>query len=234
VGDFDEAKVTALLKELFEGWKSPTPFAHVPVKHGDVAPANLAIATPDKENAIFLARQNLDLRDDDPDYPALYIANYILGGESGLDSRLMDRLRQKEGLSYSAGSSLNVPAIDRSARWTAPRSPRRRTSPRWRRDSRKARQGAQGRLHGGRTAAAKSGAIQQRVHDPLPGRGPWPAGGPSTHSTTGARSPSQGLRGSTPRAHRRRRQRRPAQVPGSGQAHHRQGRRLLQEIGDGS
>jgi len=118
VGDFDEAKATALLKELFEGWKSPTPFAHVPVKHGDAAPANLAIATPDKENAIFLARQNLDLRDDDPDYPALYIANYILGGESGLDSRLMDRLRQKEGLSYSAGSSLNVPAIDRSARWT--------------------------------------------------------------------------------------------------------------------
>lgn len=119
VGDFDEAKVTALLKGLFEGWKAPKPFAHVPVKHGDVGAANLRIDTPDKENAIFLARQNLDLRDDDPEYPALYVANYILGGGAGLDSRLGQRLRQKEGLSYSAGSSLNVPSIDRSASWSA-------------------------------------------------------------------------------------------------------------------
>ena len=42
--------------------------------------------TPDKENAIFFARQNVALRDDDEDYPALYVANYIMGGGAGFDS----------------------------------------------------------------------------------------------------------------------------------------------------
>jgi zinc protease len=119
VGDFDEQKVAALLKELFEGWKAPTPWARVPVKHGDIQPANLTVATPDKENAIFLARQNVDLRDDDPDHPALHVANYILGGGAGLDSRLGQRMRQKEGLSYAAGSGLSVPSVDRAATWSA-------------------------------------------------------------------------------------------------------------------
>ena len=119
VGDFDEARVTALLKELFDGWQAARPYARVPVKHGDIATANLTVATPDKENAIFLARQNVDMRDDDPDYPALYVANYILGGGAGLDSRFGHRMRQKEGLSYAAGSGLNVPAVDRSATWSA-------------------------------------------------------------------------------------------------------------------
>jgi zinc protease len=119
VGDFDEAKAAALIKELFEGWKAPQPYAHVPVKHADVPAANLEVQTPDKENALFLARQNIDLRDDDADYAALYIANYIIGGDAALDSRLGKRLRQKDGLSYDAGSSLSVPSVDRSARWTA-------------------------------------------------------------------------------------------------------------------
>lgn len=118
VGDFDEARVAALVKELFADWKAPKPWARVPVKHADVAAANLSIATPDKENAILLARQNLDMRDDDPDYPALFVADYILGGGAGLDSRLAMRLRQKEGLSYAAGSGLSVPAVDRSATWS--------------------------------------------------------------------------------------------------------------------
>ena len=118
VGDFDDANVAALLKELFENWKSVKPVERVPVKHGDIKPADLKIDTPDKENAIFLARENLDLRDDDPDYAALYIADYIIGGGADLASRMSDRLRQKDGLSYSAGSSLNVPSLDRSATWT--------------------------------------------------------------------------------------------------------------------
>lgn len=117
VGDFDEAKVAALLKELFGDWKAREPYAHVPVKNADVAGGREVVKTPDKENAIFLARQNIDLRDDDPDYPALYMANYIFGGGAGLDSRLMQRLRQKDGLSYGAGTGLTVPSIDRSAHW---------------------------------------------------------------------------------------------------------------------
>jgi zinc protease len=52
----------------------------------------------------------LRLRDDDPDYPALLLGNYVLGGSS--DSRLTRRIREKEGLSYSVGSWLTAAAQD--------------------------------------------------------------------------------------------------------------------------
>ena len=53
------------------------------------------------------------LRDDDPDYPALVLGNYMLGG-GGLNSRLMTRIRSKEGLSYGVGSQLQADAFDKS------------------------------------------------------------------------------------------------------------------------
>ena len=119
VGDFDEAKTAALLKDLFAGWTPKVPYERVPGEHRDIAPANRTVATPDKENAIFLARQNVALRDDDPDFPALYVANYILGGGAGFDSRLTSRIRQKDGLSYGVGSDLSVGSIDRAGAWSA-------------------------------------------------------------------------------------------------------------------
>ncbi|MBS4096461.1 MAG: insulinase family protein [Sulfuricella sp.] len=43
------------------------------------------------------------IKRDDPDYFALYVGNYVLGG-GGFDSRLIDEVRQKRGLAYSAYS----------------------------------------------------------------------------------------------------------------------------------
>jgi len=48
------------------------------------------------------------MRDADPDYPAMVMANYLFGG-GGLTSRLPDRVRNREGLSYSVGSSFTAP-----------------------------------------------------------------------------------------------------------------------------
>jgi zinc protease len=50
---------------------------------------------------------NVRMKDDDPDYAAMLIANYIFGGSGG--SRLFRRIRDKEGLSYGIGSGFNVP-----------------------------------------------------------------------------------------------------------------------------
>ncbi|MDQ3025059.1 MAG: insulinase family protein [Pseudomonadota bacterium] len=119
VGDFDETRVVALLKELLGDWKPKTPYERVTNEFREIPAADKSVATPDKENAVFIARQNMSLRDDDPDYPALYVANYILGGASGFESRLMTRIRQKDGLSYGVGSDLSVPALDRAASWSA-------------------------------------------------------------------------------------------------------------------
>ncbi len=119
VGDFDEAKVTALLKELFAGWEPKVPFTRVEREFRDIPAVERAIETPDKENAVFIARENVNMRDDDADYPALYVADYIIGGGAGFDSRLASRIRQKEGLSYGVGSELDVDSLDRAGAWTA-------------------------------------------------------------------------------------------------------------------
>jgi zinc protease len=56
------------------------------------------------------------LSDSDPEYPAVTLANYMLGGHT--TSRLYNRIRAKEGLSYGVGSVvLSDSALDRRTRW---------------------------------------------------------------------------------------------------------------------
>ena len=118
IGDFDSAEINKLAGDLFGNWKSPRPFARVPSVYRDVAAVNQSFPTPDKANAIFLAGFNLKVRDDNPDYPALLLGNYMLGG-GFLNSRLAARIRQKEGLSYGVGSGINISALDEYGRFTA-------------------------------------------------------------------------------------------------------------------
>ena len=117
VGDFDAKQVTAQLTGLVGSWKSMAPFVRVPRTHHDVPAINQSLETPDKANAIFLAGLNLALRDDDPDYAALVLGNYILGGGT-LYSRLGNRIRQKEGLSYGVGSNIQASAFDKTGSFT--------------------------------------------------------------------------------------------------------------------
>lgn len=105
VGDFDPVALRAQLESLFGGWRSPHPHGVLRTRHVEVAARKARFETPDKANAVVRARLNLALNVDDPEYPALLIANNILGGGS-LDSRLGNRLRQKEGLSYNVSSNL--------------------------------------------------------------------------------------------------------------------------------
>jgi zinc protease len=105
VGDFDPVAVRAQLEALFGNWRSARTHGVLRTRHVEIAARKARFETPEKANAIVRARMNLPLNVDDPEYPALLIANNILGGGS-LDSRLGDRLRQKEGLSYNVSSSL--------------------------------------------------------------------------------------------------------------------------------
>jgi zinc protease len=118
VGDFDPKEVQTLAESLFGSWKSPRPFARVPAVYADVAPLDKTFETPDKANATFVAGLILPIRDDDPDYPALVLGNYMLGG-GFLNSRLATRIRQKEGISYSVGSSFGAGALDKRGQFVA-------------------------------------------------------------------------------------------------------------------
>lgn len=113
VGDFDPQEITPLLNQLFQGWDSALPYTRVPNPYQNVAALDLSLPTPDKANAVFIAGMNLAIRDDDPDYAALVLGNYMLGG-GFLSSRLATRVRQQEGLSYSIGSQLSANALDRN------------------------------------------------------------------------------------------------------------------------
>ncbi|WP_165252087.1 M16 family metallopeptidase [Paludisphaera soli] len=112
VGDFEPSEVLPIVAKMLEGWKASKPYARVerPYQEG-LKPAIETIETPDKENAMYLAGTVFPLKDDAPDYPALSVGNFILGGGS-ISSRIADRLRGKGGLSYSAASMFNASPID--------------------------------------------------------------------------------------------------------------------------
>jgi zinc protease len=111
VGDFDEPAVKALVTELFGNWKSATIYQRLVSKYNPVPAINESIETPDKANAFFIAGLGMEMRDDNPDYPALVLGNYMLGG-GFLNSRLATRIRQKEGLSYGVGSQFFAGSLD--------------------------------------------------------------------------------------------------------------------------
>jgi zinc protease len=112
VGDFEPSEIMPILAKTFDGWKAEKPYARIERAYqADLKPERVTIVTPDKENAVYLAALSVPIKDDNPDYPALLVGNFILGG-SGLSSRITDRLRQKDGLSYGARSSLAASPLD--------------------------------------------------------------------------------------------------------------------------
>lgn len=118
VGDFNEAEIKSLLSKELSTWNSKKSFTRIESKVMPVKLANVNIETPDKANSMFLAGCNLEIKDSDPEYPAMIMANYILGG-GFLNSRLATRIRQKEGLSYGVGSQFSAEALDKSANFTS-------------------------------------------------------------------------------------------------------------------
>jgi len=112
VGDFDPDACVPILQETLSGWKAKQPYSRIVMSvPPGLTGGDHTINTPDKANATFVSGMLFRMRDDDPDYPTLEIADYLFGGSS-LSSRLANRVRQKEGLSYGVVSSLNVSAFD--------------------------------------------------------------------------------------------------------------------------
>ncbi|MCW5597823.1 MAG: insulinase family protein [Nitrosomonas sp.] len=110
VGDFDPKEAQQHLQQFFDDWKNPHPYQRIPMIYQEIEPINREIDTPDKANAVLQAGMNLKLRDDHPDYAALIVGNYLLGGSA--DSRLWRRIREQEGLSYNVASTLSASAFD--------------------------------------------------------------------------------------------------------------------------
>jgi zinc protease len=117
VGQFDKAAVLKQAEELFGDWKTSMKYARILVPYRKITPTNQKIETPDKENAMSFAAELVKMTDEDADYPAMIMANFMLGGS--LSARLPNRIRNKEGLSYGVGSQFSAPIKDDGAQFVA-------------------------------------------------------------------------------------------------------------------
>ena len=118
VGDFDPEPALAQVRQILNDWKSDVPVRRIErAAPKDLAGSKDEILTPDKANAVFMAGLAFPLKETDANFAALRIGNFMLGGGT-LSSRLGNRIRQKEGLSYGVTSVVTASPRDPSASFT--------------------------------------------------------------------------------------------------------------------
>ncbi|WP_124110777.1 M16 family metallopeptidase [Palleronia sp. THAF1] len=103
VGDITPDELGAILDELFSDLPQSTA-AEIPGDAGwKIAPGVEVIEYPTPQAVILFGHEGIER--DDPDFFAAYILNEIFGG-SGFNSRLMEEVRVKRGLTYGIGTFL--------------------------------------------------------------------------------------------------------------------------------
>ena len=117
VGDMDVAAVREALRLGFSDWAGGEPYARVPQPPVAREPLRLLLGTPDKQNATMSLQLELPLTDNDADYPALMMGNYLFGG--GGNSRLWKRIREQDGLSYDVYSNVSWSSFEPASGWAA-------------------------------------------------------------------------------------------------------------------
>jgi zinc protease len=102
-GDFSAADLKTKLEQLLGGWKYTQPSVPAFPKVKAKAVPGVFLATKTDVTQTFFNIGHLGGEFRDPDYPALEVAAQILGG--GFSSRLLQRIRTKEGWAYNIGAS---------------------------------------------------------------------------------------------------------------------------------
>jgi predicted Zn-dependent peptidase len=101
-GDFAKAALKAKIDKLAAGWKGgAVAFPALPASFPAPEPGVYFIQKAINQGYISLG--HLGLQDTNPDYFAVQIMNFILGGGS-FTSRITTKVRSDEGLSYNQGS----------------------------------------------------------------------------------------------------------------------------------
>ncbi|HYD49864.1 MAG TPA: pitrilysin family protein [Terriglobales bacterium] len=106
VGDVDAAQIRADFESRLSAWSGsdPRPFEYG-IQHPDRTRV-VTIPKPVPQASLVLGHRGISR--DNPDYYAVTVMNYVLGG-GGFGSRLMDEIRTKSGLAYSVGSGFTAP-----------------------------------------------------------------------------------------------------------------------------
>ena len=116
-GDINIKNLKDFLIEGFDGWESreikPLPLNH---KAKERSTENKKIHVPDKTSADLYIGQAIGIDRDHKDYCALMMAVYILGGN--FSARLMQTVRDKQGLTYGIGSSISGVGYGADGYWS--------------------------------------------------------------------------------------------------------------------
>ena len=106
VGDVTEKEIVALLKEYFKAWKGKEQALPAPVAPPEIT-KNSVIKIDRNITQANINMGHLGISRENPDYYAVMIMNYILGG-GGFSSRLMDNIRDNKGLAYDVHSMFSA------------------------------------------------------------------------------------------------------------------------------
>ncbi len=111
-GDFEKGAMLTTLREVFGDWqKGEVPDLKIPdVPEGEASLSTVRFVSKETTQT-HLRVGHLTIKENDPDYVALAIANDILGGSS-FRSRLFNDVRTKRGLAYSVGSAVRTGTHD--------------------------------------------------------------------------------------------------------------------------
>jgi predicted Zn-dependent peptidase len=117
VGDVDHAAIEEVVREAFGDWEGHGAPATHDAEPADTEPGRSTVPLPDKSNVDVRIGHALPLRRDHDDYVALYVGNYILGGN--FSARLMSTVRDEKGLTYHIGSRLSGVTTRYAGSWQA-------------------------------------------------------------------------------------------------------------------
>lgn len=109
VGTNDKAKVEKLLNDTFGKWTSKSTYKKAYQTFTATKKEDKLYNIPDKENATAVGQVSFKMNKESADYPAMVMMNEMLGSGGFLSARLPMRLREKEGISYGAGSYTSIP-----------------------------------------------------------------------------------------------------------------------------
>ncbi|MBP4139505.1 M16 family metallopeptidase [Flavobacterium geliluteum] len=117
IGDLDGKSTVAILENTFGKWNSKSKYELAKPVFFETQKIDKDYVTPDKENAVATGKISFKMDRKSPDYPAFVMANEIIGNGGFLTARIPMRLREKEGISYGAGSFIDVPISNDVAFW---------------------------------------------------------------------------------------------------------------------
>jgi zinc protease len=105
VGDIDADTAGRMIDHVFGALPQTTPASEPPEAQIGAAVPLIVRTLPQPQSLVLFAGPGI--QDEDPDWTALVVANYIIGG-GGFSSRLMDQVREQRGLVYGISTGPSV------------------------------------------------------------------------------------------------------------------------------